>query len=53
MEYPGVSDGESSTFEVPVRLNAETVVRAMTTAMSQPHEIEYALRVVPGDRLED
>lgn len=53
VEYPGVSDGESSTFEVPVRLNAETVVRAMTTAMSQPHEIEYALRVVPGDRLED
>ena len=50
--YEGKYTDESSEFEIPVNLNADTVILGMTTAMSQPHEIEYTLRVVPGARRE-
>lgn len=50
--YEGEHTGDRSSFDIPVRLGAETIVVGMTTAMSVPHEIEYALRVVPGERLD-
>ncbi len=41
---PVVGDG-TTTFTVPVALNQETPIIGMTTAMSQPHEIEYTVYV--------
>ena len=39
----------NSTFEIPVEFfNRNLVVYADTTAMSTPHEIEYALRFDSG-----
>lgn len=53
VRYEGKYTDATSEFEIPVNLNADTVILGMTTAMSQPHEIEYTLRIVPGARLED
>ena len=53
VEYPTVTDEKTSTAVIPVKVNQATQILAMTTAMSQPHEIEYTLRVVPGARLGD
>ena len=50
--YEGKYTDESSEFEIPVNLNADTVILGTTTAMSQPHEIAYTLRIVPGARRE-
>ena len=36
---------EGSGFEIPVTLQADNEIIAMTTAMSQPHEIEYTLHI--------
>ena len=36
---------DSSTFEIPVQLNANNKILACTTAMSQPHEVEYTLYI--------
>ena len=43
--YPSGQSGSSSTFEIPVRLNANNSIIAMTTAMSQPHEVGYSIYV--------
>ena len=44
-EYPATHDGDTSVFEVPAPLNADFTVVATTTAMSAPHDIEYALHI--------
>ena len=45
-QYAPVSQtGDTSTFQIPVTLNANTSILACTTAMSVPHEIEYTLFV--------
>ena len=41
--YNGTSDEETSTFEIPVTLDENMIIAAETTAMSQPHEIEYEI----------
>ena len=43
--YNGVSDEDSSIFEIPVTLDEYMTIAAETTAMSQPHEIEYEIFV--------
>ena len=53
VRYDGTYTEDTSAFDIPVRLGADTVILGMTTAMSQPHEIEYTLRVTPGERLTD
>ena len=42
---PVAQDDGSSTYEVPVQLNANNTILACTTAMSQPHEVEYTIYV--------
>lgn len=42
----GKDNGDgASTFTIPVELNGITAISAETTAMSQPHEIEYELYI--------
>lgn len=41
---PTSGQGENSTFEIPVKLDTDIPVTAETTAMSQPHAIDYTLR---------
>ena len=41
--YYGSHTGSSSTFEIPVELNKNNRIIGMTTAMSQPHEVEYTI----------
>ena len=41
--YYGSHTGNSSTFEIPVALNANNRIIGMTTAMSQAHEVEYTI----------
>ena len=50
-KYEGEYTGTTSAFVIPVNLNADTPILGMTTAMSQPHEIEYTLRIAPGERI--
>lgn len=45
VEYDGLTTESSSQFEVPVQLNADMRISAQTIAMSQPHEVEYTIRV--------
>lgn len=40
-KYLAASDGENSTFEVPVALNQMNEIIGMTTAMTADHEISY------------
>ncbi len=42
--YPVVGAG-TTTFTIPVELNKNNRIIGMTTAMSQPHEIEYVIYV--------
>ena len=42
-KYYGSHSGGSSTFEIPVTLNANNRIIGMTTAMSQDHEVEYTI----------
>ena len=44
-EYAAETDGETSLFRVPAPLNADFTVVATTTAMSAPHDIEYAMHI--------
>lgn len=44
VEYKPVNTEGNSTFEIPVSLDADIAVSALTTAMSEPHTIEYVLR---------
>ncbi len=52
--YSPIAQTQStSTYEIPVQLNTNTVIAACTTAMSQPHEIEYELYIGLGNSLSD
>ena len=42
--YQPVSTDGNAAFEIPVVLDTDMAVSAQTIAMSQPHEIDYALR---------
>lgn len=44
-KYLPVSQGSSTTFEIPVELNKNNKIIGMTTAMSQAHEITYSIFV--------
>ena len=43
VKYEPVNEGGNSTFIVPVILDQDMKVIGCTTAMSEPHEIEYTL----------
>ena len=43
VKYEPVNEGGNSTFVVPVILDQDMKVIGCTTAMSEPHEIEYTL----------
>ena len=42
--YDPVNTEGNSTFEIPVELDKDIAVSALTTAMSEPHLIDYTLR---------
>ncbi|MEA4847830.1 MAG: hypothetical protein VB106_11420 [Clostridiaceae bacterium] len=42
--YNPINAGGNSTFEIPVLLDKDMAISAQTTAMSEPHEIDYTLR---------
>ena len=44
-KYYGSHSGSSSTFQIPVKLNANNRIIGMTTAMSQDHEVEYTIYI--------
>ncbi len=44
VEYRPVTLDGGSAFEIPVELDKDLPVSALTTAMSEPHTIEYTLR---------
>lgn len=44
VQYDPIQEEGNSTFQIPVKLDADLVVIACTTAMSAPHEVEYTLR---------
>lgn len=44
VSYGPVSTGGNAVFEIPVSLDRDIAVTARTTAMSEPHDIEYILR---------
>ena len=44
-ENAGEKDRKNSIFRIPVVLDQEMTISALTTAMSQPHEIEYTLLI--------
>ncbi len=48
VEYAGGHTEDSSSFEVPVPLNEAFVLTGTTTAMSRPHDIDYALCIRLG-----
>ena len=49
-EYKPINEEGNSTFEIPVtKLNEPFMVIGDTTAMSQPHEIEYKLTVTVSE----
>lgn len=43
VQYDPVSTEGNSTFEIPVRLDTEMPVSALTVAMSSPHLVDYTL----------
>ena len=52
--YDNENPEGDSTFTIPVQLNGETEVTAQTTAMSQPHEIDYVFYIyVNGEDVSD
>ncbi len=50
-QYDPVQSEGNSTFEIPVSFDEDIAVSALTTAMSQPHLIEYTLHF-DGETLE-
>ena len=40
---PTSGQGENATFEIPVILDTDVAITAETTAMSEPHDIDYTL----------
>ena len=49
VEYAATHDGNTSAFEVPVRVNEDMTVVGTTTAMSMPHDIEYVIHIYVGE----
>ena len=47
--YNAVHEGKTSIFEIPVVLNEDMTVVGTTTAMSQPHDIEYTIHIYMGE----
>ena len=45
VQYDRLDEEGNSTFEIPVELDKDIQVSALTTAMSEPHLIEYVLRL--------
>jgi hypothetical protein len=45
---PANAQGENSTFEIPVTLDADMPVTAETTAMREPYDIDYTLHFSSG-----
>ncbi|MBR0135111.1 MAG: hypothetical protein IJM18_02840 [Clostridia bacterium] len=43
-KYEPVNTEGNSTFEIPVEFDSDIAVSALTTAMSEPHLIDYTLR---------
>lgn len=48
-QYDAVHEEKNSIFTIPVELNEDNTIFAMTTKMSTPHEIEYTIRVSMGE----
>ena len=44
VQYDRIDDGENSTMLIPVELDKDIAISALTTAMSEPHLIDYVLR---------
>ena len=49
VEYTARHDGDTSVFVIPARVNEDMTVVGTTTAMSQPHDIEYTIRISMGE----
>lgn len=47
--YAARHEGKTSIFEIPVTLNQDMEIVGTTTAMSQPHDITYTIRVSVGE----
>ena len=47
--YAATHEGKTSIFEIPVTLNQDMEVVGTTTAMSQPHDVTYTIRVSVGE----
>lgn len=47
-QYDAIHEEENSVFTIPVELNQDNTILAMTTKMSTPHEIEYTICVSLG-----
>ena len=43
VQYDPIQQEGNSTFRIPVALDADMAVSALTTAMSEPHLVEYTL----------
>jgi len=48
VEYTAVHEGKNSIFEIPAQVNADMTVVGTTTAMSQPHDVEYTIHIWVG-----
>ncbi len=48
-QYDAVHENETSVFTIPVELNVENTILAMTTRMSTSHEIKYTICVLLGE----
>lgn len=44
-KYYNNNKGGNSTFNIPINLNSTTSIYGLTTAMSEPHEIQYVLYI--------
>ena len=45
VEYAAAHDGDTSIFVIPARLDADMALVGTTTAMSQPHDVEYVIHI--------
>lgn len=49
VEYAAEHDGDTSIFAIPARINEDMTVTGTTTAMSQPHDIDYTIHIWVGE----
>jgi hypothetical protein len=45
VEYAAEHEGDTSIFVIPARLDADMALVGTTTAMSQPHDVEYVIHI--------